>query len=158
MQGISVSEDLCTDDMEAMLERCRAAGVKSMILTGGSLHESKEALELASQLGFYATVGCHPTRSSQFDQFRGGPVAYLEELDKLIAANLAGKGRVVAVGECGLGILTYAYRGVIVSVNLTLGLLDYDRTHFAPAEVQHRHFRRASFDSSFIRLRYADIC
>ncbi|PIL31740.1 hypothetical protein GSI_06444 [Ganoderma sinense ZZ0214-1] len=108
------------DDMEAMLERCRAAGVGSMIITGGSLHESKEALELASQLGFYATVGCHPTRSSQFDQFRGGPAAYLEELDKLIAANLAGKGRVVAVGECGL---------------------DYDRTHFAPAEVQRRHFR-----------------
>ncbi|KAI1789799.1 Mg-dependent DNase [Ganoderma leucocontextum] len=108
------------DDMEAMLERCRAAGVKSMIITGGSLHESKEALELASQLGFYATVGCHPTRSSQFDQFRGGPVAYLEELDKLIVGNLAGKGRVVAVGECGL---------------------DYDRTHFASGEDQRRHFR-----------------
>lgn len=99
-----MSEDLRTDDMEAMLERCRAAGVKSMIITGGSLHESKEALELANQLGFYATVGCHPTRSSQFDQFRGGPAAYLEELDKLIVANMVGKGRVVAVGECGLGI------------------------------------------------------
>ncbi|KAJ8468394.1 hypothetical protein ONZ51_g9672 [Trametes cubensis] len=108
------------DDLEAMLERARAAGVKSMIITGGSLHESKEALELAQQLGFYATVGCHPTRSAQFDQFRGGPERYLEELDKVIAANLTGKGRVVAVGECGL---------------------DYDRTHFAPAEVQRRHFR-----------------
>ncbi|KAI0639620.1 Mg-dependent DNase [Trametes polyzona] len=108
------------DDLEAMLERSRAAGVKSMIITGGSLHESKEALELAHQLGFYATVGCHPTRSAQFDQFRGGPEAYLEELDKLIAANLTGKGRVVAVGECGL---------------------DYDRTHFASGDVQRRHFR-----------------
>ncbi|RPD82351.1 Mg-dependent DNase [Lentinus tigrinus ALCF2SS1-7] len=108
------------DDLEAMLERSRAAGVKSMIITGGSLHESKEALELAQQLGLYATVGCHPTRSSQFDQFPSGPDRYLEELDKVIAANLTGKGRVVAVGECGL---------------------DYDRTHFAPAEVQRRHFR-----------------
>ncbi|KAI0375213.1 Mg-dependent DNase [Pilatotrama ljubarskyi] len=108
------------DDLEAMLERSRAAGVKSMIITGGSLHESKEALELAKQLGFYATVGCHPTRSKQFDQFRGGPEKYLEELDKLIAANLTGKGRVVAVGECGL---------------------DYDRTHFASEDVQRRHFR-----------------
>ena len=86
-----------------MLERSRAAGVKSMIITGGSLHESKEALELARQLGFYATVGCHPTRSTQFDEFRGGPERYLEELDKLVAANIAGKGRVVAIGECGLG-------------------------------------------------------
>ena len=91
------------DDLEAMLERSRAAGVKSMIITGGSLHESKEALELAHQLGFYATVGCHPTRSAQFDQFPSGPERYLEQLDKLIAANLSGKGRVVAVGECGLG-------------------------------------------------------
>ena len=75
-----------------------------MILTGGSLHESKEALELAKQYGYYATVGCHPTRSAQFDQFRGGPEKYLEELDKVIAANLTGLGRVVAVGECGLGM------------------------------------------------------
>ncbi|KAH9849986.1 Mg-dependent DNase [Lenzites betulinus] len=91
------------DDMEAVLERARAAGVKSMIITGGSLHESKEALELAQQLGFFATVGCHPTRSAQFDKFRGGPEKYLKELDKLIAAHLVGKGCVVAVGECGLG-------------------------------------------------------
>lgn len=108
------------DDLEAMLERSRAAGVKSMIITGGSLHESREALELAKQLGFYATVGCHPTRSKQFDSFKGGPDAYLAALDQLIAQNLKGKGRVVAVGECGL---------------------DYDRTHFAPPDVQQRHFR-----------------
>ncbi|KAI0673344.1 Mg-dependent DNase [Trametes maxima] len=108
------------DDLDAMLERARAAGVKSMIITGGSLHESREALQLAQQLGFYATVGCHPTRSAQFDQFRGGPEKYLEELDNVIAANLIGKGRVVAVGECGL---------------------DYDRTHFAPEDVQRKHFR-----------------
>lgn len=127
-----------------------------MILTGGSFYESREALELASQLGFYATVGCHPTRSSQFDQFRGGPVAYLEELDKLIAANLTGNGRVVAVGECGLGISIIC--GVPLSVILILSLPDYDRTHFASAEVQRRHFRRASLGRSLIRFRNTDTC
>ena len=86
-----------------MLERSRAAGVKSMIITGGSLHESREALQLAKQLGFYATVGCHPTRSKQFDDFKGGPDAYLAALDRLIGENLTGKGRAVAIGECGLG-------------------------------------------------------
>lgn len=91
------------DDLEAVLERSRAAGVKGMIITGGSLHESKEALKLGQEHGFHATVGCHPTRSAQFDKFRGGPEAYLAELDKLIGANLQGKARVVAVGECGLG-------------------------------------------------------
>ncbi|QRV83286.1 TatD DNase family protein [Ceratobasidium sp. AG-Ba] len=57
-----------------VLNRAKNAGVESAVLTGGSLHESSEALELAEQLGFFATVGCHPTRSSQC----------------------------VAVGECGL--------------------------------------------------------
>lgn len=34
-----------------MLERARAAGVKSMIITGGSLKESREALKLAEKHG-----------------------------------------------------------------------------------------------------------
>jgi TatD DNase family protein len=74
-----------------------------MIITGGSLHESKEALHLAQKYDLYATVGCHPTRSSQFDKYKGGPDAYLKALSDLIQANLNGKGRVVAIGECGLG-------------------------------------------------------
>lgn len=53
--------------------------------------------------GFYATIGCHPTRSKQFDKYKGGPSAYLDALDTLIGEHLRGKGRVVAVGECGLG-------------------------------------------------------
>ncbi|OCH94701.1 Mg-dependent DNase [Obba rivulosa] len=108
------------DDFEAMLERSRAAGVKSMMITGGSLEESREALELARKYDLYATVGCHPTRSGQFDEFPDGPAAYLLELEKLILENMTGRGRVAAIGECGL---------------------DYDRTHFAPADVQRKHFR-----------------
>ncbi|KAK0506264.1 hypothetical protein EDD18DRAFT_1122688 [Armillaria luteobubalina] len=111
------------DDFEAMLERARAAGVKSMIITGGSLHESREALRLAETHGLYATVGCHPTRSGQFDKFRGGPEAYLEALDELLEQHKQGKGRVVAVGECGL---------------------DYDRTHFASPDTQKTHFHFVS--------------
>lgn len=108
------------DDLDLVLERSRLAGVKSMILTGGSLHESKEALRLAKAHSFYATVGCHPTRSTQFDKFKDGPSAYLNALDTLIEENIRGKGRVVAVGECGL---------------------DYDRTNFADPETQRKHFR-----------------
>ncbi|KAE9408269.1 Mg-dependent DNase [Gymnopus androsaceus JB14] len=108
------------DDFNLMLERARAAGVKGMIITGGSLGESRKALNLAKENNLYATIGCHPTRSSEFEKFQGGPEAYLKELDKLVASNLQGKGRVVAIGECGL---------------------DYDRTHFATPEVQKKHFR-----------------
>lgn len=48
-------------------------------------------------------MGCHPTRSTEFDKFSTGPDGYLSALDQVIASNLEGKGRVVAVGECGLG-------------------------------------------------------
>lgn len=33
------------------MERSKQAGVKSMIITGGSLHESKKALDLAKKYG-----------------------------------------------------------------------------------------------------------
>ncbi|KAF8528264.1 Mg-dependent DNase [Gautieria morchelliformis] len=108
------------DDMPEVMKRSKAAGVKSMIITGGSLHESREGLRLAKQLGLYATVGCHPTRSSEFEKFPAGPDAYLAALDELISNNLKGDGRVVAVGECGL---------------------DYDRTHFATPDTQKKFFR-----------------
>jgi hypothetical protein len=44
-----------SDDLDMVLERSRLAGVKSMIITGGSLHESKEALELAQTYGPFST-------------------------------------------------------------------------------------------------------
>jgi Tat protein secretion system quality control protein TatD with DNase activity len=44
-----------SDDLDMVLERSRLAGVKSMIITGGSLHESKEALQLAETYGLLLT-------------------------------------------------------------------------------------------------------
>ena len=76
---------------------------------------SEEMLGVNTDL--YATVGCHPTRSTEFEK---DPSGYFQSLDELIEANLSGPGRAVAVGECGL---------------------DYDRTHFASAIVQRKHFR-----------------
>ncbi|KAL0578992.1 hypothetical protein V5O48_002987 [Marasmius crinis-equi] len=102
------------DDFAAVLERAKAAGVKNMIITGGSLHESEEALKLAKE------HGCHPTRSGEFDKYKGGPEAYLKALDELVGANLVGRGRAVAIGECGL---------------------DYDRLHFASKDLQKKYFR-----------------
>ncbi|TDL28189.1 Mg-dependent DNase [Rickenella mellea] len=108
------------NDFDLMLERAIKAGVKSMIITGGSLKESKEALSMARTHNLYATVGCHPTRSQDFEKHLGGPEAYLTALSNLIEQNIKGRGRVVAVGECGL---------------------DYDRLHFAPVNVQRKHFK-----------------
>ncbi|GJJ09887.1 hypothetical protein Clacol_004111 [Clathrus columnatus] len=95
---------LLQDDFAEVMKRSQNAGVKSMIITGGSLHESREAIKLAKEWKLYATAGCHPTRSCEFEKFTTGPEGYLQALDKLIAENISGEGRVVAIGECGLGM------------------------------------------------------
>ncbi|KLO20765.1 hypothetical protein SCHPADRAFT_918156 [Schizopora paradoxa] len=108
------------DDFDLVIGRSKQAGVESMIVTCGSLRESKEVLKLAKDHNLYATLGCHPTRSGDFDKFEGGPETYLHCIDETISRHLEGPGRIVAVGECGL---------------------DYDRLHFADKETQKKHFR-----------------
>lgn len=70
-----------------------------MIVTGGSLSESEAAVGMCHELDprrLFCTVGCHPTRC---DEFKNGGAAYAAGLERLIETH---RGRVVAVGECGL--------------------------------------------------------
>lgn len=64
--------------------------------------------------GLYATVGCHPCRATEPDEFPGGATAYFDALDQLIVDS-KGKGKALFIGECGL---------------------DYDRLHLASKEAQ----------------------
>ncbi|XP_019153760.1 PREDICTED: putative deoxyribonuclease TATDN1 [Ipomoea nil] len=119
-KGIYNGKQYHAADIQAVLKRAWTAGVDRIIVTGGSLEESKEALAIAeSDARLFCTVGVHPTRCKEFDE-SGDPEKHFQELF-LLAKEGVEKGKVVAIGECGL---------------------DYDRLHFCPSEIQKKYFEK----------------
>jgi len=107
------------DDFQHMITRAKAYGLNKIMITGGTLSESAEALKTAEEDEcLYTTVGCHPTRANEFDEKEESPDVYLRKLIDLANTN---KGKVVAVGEMGL---------------------DYDRLQFSSKETQKKYFEK----------------
>ena len=82
------------DDLPAVLERARAAGVTSMICVGSGqdLTSARDSVALANrETDVYATVGVHPH-----------DVAGMTEADWTELDALATEARVVGIGESGL--------------------------------------------------------
>ncbi|XP_078163013.1 tatD related DNase isoform X1 [Carex rostrata] len=119
-KGIYNGRQCHVADIPAVLSRAWTAGVDRIIVTGGSLDESKEALAIAETDGrLFCTVGVHPTRCKEFEE-SGDSERHFQALLSLAKEGIE-KGKVVAVGECGL---------------------DYDRLHFCPAETQKKYFEK----------------
>eukprot|EP00928_Gymnodinium_smaydae_P019703 TRINITY_DN17572_c0_g2_i1.p1 TRINITY_DN17572_c0_g2~~TRINITY_DN17572_c0_g2_i1.p1 ORF type:complete len:392 (-),score=83.98 TRINITY_DN17572_c0_g2_i1:163-1248(-) len=111
-------------DLPAVMLRARSAGVERLMVTAGSLTETREAMDFcaAPEEGWPAlffTVGVHPTRCGEFDAHPAGADAYMSELVEAGKA-AAPSGRCAAVGECGL---------------------DYDRLEFCDRQTQLRYFK-----------------
>ena len=81
-------------DLPSVIDRATAAGVEALVVTGTSLAGSRAAADLAEQTAraaLYATAGVHPHHAVEAT---GDWLADLRAL--------AGRPRVVALGECGL--------------------------------------------------------
>ncbi len=91
--GANLTHAAFRDDLGAVLERARAAGVATIVVTGTTVAESRAAAALAdAHPGFlYATAGVHPHHARECD---AQTVAALRAL--------AAQQGVVALGECGL--------------------------------------------------------
>ena len=87
-----LSLDQFTTELDSILERARAAGVRRLVIPGIDLETSRRAVEIAEGLaGIYASVGIHPHNASSYsDSIR----------DRL--RELARSPAVVAIGEIGL--------------------------------------------------------
>jgi len=113
-------------DLDRVLERAWTSGMEQMIITGGNLADATTAIELAdSDDRLFATVGCHPTRCTEFEE---NPEEYLFKLKNLIVSH---PGKVVALGEFGL---------------------DYDRLNICPKETQIKYFELQLTLAESVRL------
>jgi TatD DNase family protein len=81
------------EDLDAVLERARAAGVQTLVHVGcvKALDEVDASLALAQKIGCYATVGVHPHDASTSTD------AILSAIERV-----ARDPRIVAIGEMGL--------------------------------------------------------
>lgn len=115
-QGVYNGSKKHEPDLDKVLERSWNNNLSKIIITAGSLEESKKALELAkTDDRLFSTVGCHPTRCNEFEE-SGDPAAYLDSLYELAFNN---KNKIVAIGEMGL---------------------DYDRLQFCSKDMQKKYF------------------
>lgn len=91
--GANLAHESFAQDLDAVLERARGAGVARIVVTGSSADSSTAAAALAAaQPGFlYGTAGLHPHHASDWN----------EALAQQFRA-LAAQPGVVAIGECGL--------------------------------------------------------
>jgi TatD DNase family protein len=82
------------DDLDAVLARARAAGVRRMLTVGTDVATSHAAVALAArEPDVWAAVGIHPHEAAAADD------AALVEIERLASA-----ARVVAIGETGLDL------------------------------------------------------
>ena len=91
--GANLTHSAFREDLDAVLARAREAAVRTIVVSGTTVEESRQAAALADAHPdlLYATAGVHPHHARECDA---------QTIPQLRA--LAEHPRVVAIGECGL--------------------------------------------------------
>lgn len=91
--GANLTHDAFDEDFDDVVRRAMDAGVAQFVVTGATAGGSRQARDLAHRHAgiMFATAGVHPHHATDYD----------DDCHALMA-ELAGDGRVVALGECGL--------------------------------------------------------
>jgi len=95
--GVNLSNNRFKSDLEQVIDRASQANIEHLILTGTSLSESEQVIQLCDQFDrdfpnmMYATVGIHPHHADELNH------RALQSLEIL-----ADHKKVVAIGETGL--------------------------------------------------------
>ncbi|GAB2295909.1 hypothetical protein Dimus_030057 [Dionaea muscipula] len=143
-KGIYNGKQYHAPDIQAVLTRAWRAGVDRIIVTGGSLEESREALAIAETDGrLFCTVGVHPTRCKEFED-SGDPERHFQALVSLAKEGVE-KGKGIYNGKQYHApdiqvVLTRAWRAGVDRIIVTGGSLEESREALAIAETDGRLF------------------
>jgi TatD DNase family protein len=134
------------DDLTGVVERARQAGVERIVSIGTDIESSQRTVEIAGQFdGVYAAVGLHP-----------GSVPEMSLCDMKELAILAGREKVVGIGETGLDY----YRDAKDNPHLRQQQKDLLWAHLELAKERHLpviiHNRSAEADLLEILRAHAD--
>lgn len=127
-QGIYHGTQKHQADLDVVLKRSWDNNLSRIIITAGSLDESRQALVLArTDSRLFTTIGVHPTRCNIFEE-SGDPDNYLKSMTELALAN---RDKIIAIGEMGL---------------------DYDRLNFCSKDIQKKFFEMQLSLCSILKL------
>ena len=109
------------------MNRAADIGLVGHMITGGTLSDSRDALNIANEReDCFSTCGVHPTRCNEFESADDSE-AYLEGLKKLIMEN---ENKILAVGECGIDYERVEQTNPLMQNGLVLVLLSFFGSSF----------------------------
>jgi TatD DNase family protein len=68
--GVNLTNKSLLKDLNGVMERARNAGIRQMVVTGTSIEESRQAVDLCNQYpdSLVSTCGVHPHHASDWNQ------------------------------------------------------------------------------------------